>query len=153
MQHDKPCGECPFSRTTKPGTLGGSSPMTYVGQAYGPFWLPCHSTHDYTCPEARLDPNNSQCAGAAIHRANIGRADLMPQPLLHLPPDCKRVFATQAEFLAHHLQLTVLEAEVILETTPPDQLMQHEFRVAQERAARGKATVTDVRKGVLNNGD
>jgi hypothetical protein len=145
-QHTTPCSECPFRRTTEPGHLGGSSPLTYVGQAYGPFFLPCHSTHDYKSLEARLNTENLQCAGAAIHRANIGRSELMPDPLLKLPADTETVFATQAEFLAHHGVIEVELAQYLLSSDllTPETLMRVELNTAEERARKGEAFVQEV---------
>jgi len=91
-----PCGECPFSRTAQPGGTGGSSPSVYVGQGHGPFWLPCHAHSDFDDPNWKNDTSKPQCAGAAIYRANIGRARLMPKELHQLPPDTELVFGSPA---------------------------------------------------------
>jgi hypothetical protein len=138
-QHTEPCGDCPFRRTCPPGKLGGSPPETYIGQIFGPFWLPCHCSHDSTKLEERLDHNNTQCAGAAIHRSNIGVADRMPELLLHLPENKEIVFATQAEFLAHHVELPLVEAEFLLKQVPPSLFFMVEDRIAKARAKEGKA--------------
>lgn len=132
-QHTSPCGECPFNRKVAPGELGGSPPEMYVGQAAGPFFLPCHSTHDYTDAKARQDLNNSQCAGAAIFRANVGVARQLPPALLHLPKDTKKVFATFEEFYAHHKQIPLTEAARLLKEKGPDKHLLDEF---QKREAR-----------------
>lgn len=100
-----PCSECPFARTTPAGMLGGSHPETYIGQAFGPFYLPCHS--DYTA-EARegfdkKDMSTRQCAGAAMFRANVGVEKVMPNGIHKLPEDRDKVFATPGEFLSHHM--------------------------------------------------
>ncbi len=85
-QHESPCSTCPFARTCEIGATGGASVFKLAGQANGPFMFPCHSTHDSSKLEERLkaaDPAaNSQCAGAAIFRANVGVAGHMPDPLL-----------------------------------------------------------------------
>lgn len=121
-QHTTPCANCPFSRQCKPGALGGSIPSTYIGQARGPFWLPCHSTHDHTQDAERRNPDNPQCAGAAIFRANTGVIDQMPPQLLRLKPDTEKVFATSAEFLAHHALIDVDAALKLLESLSPEEL-------------------------------
>lgn len=136
-QHTTPCADCPFRKKT--GVLGGSPPETYVGQAHGPFFLPCHSTHDHTKLEARLNRDNTQCAGAAIFRANIGRDTLMPDKLLHLPADTKDVFASHAELLAFHLGISLEEAEARLKIETPVELMHRELRKGAERTKQGKA--------------
>jgi hypothetical protein len=126
-QHTSPCKDCPFSRGVAPGSLGGSAPEMYVGQANGPFFLPCHSTHNYRVESERINHENPQCAGAAIFRANTDRAKLMPDALLHLPADTTKVFATFAEFYAHHLRCSVSYATKLLEKHTPEQHMMDEF--------------------------
>jgi hypothetical protein len=125
-----PCRNCPFSRTTEPGYLGGSPPETYIGQICGPFVLPCHAGHNYHDPVARRDPNNLQCAGAAIFRANVGVDGGMPAKLLHLPIDNNKVFGTFAEFLAHHRGLRVYQAEVLLAVQSPLEHLKREMNKA-----------------------
>jgi hypothetical protein len=121
----KPCAECPFGKKTPPGTTGGAHPAVYVGQAWGPFLLACHLSPGYW--DNRRDTGHAQCAGAAIFRANVGRAELMPAPLLRCPPDAESGFATPGELLAHHLDIPLEEAEKILRDTPPEALMRLEF--------------------------
>ena len=99
--NDKPCAECPFRRDIEPGFLGGSPVETYLGQILLPFWLPCHRSRNYAGKASQFDEVD-QCRGAAILRANIGVADLMPDELIKLPPDTRRVFPTLAAFYAHH---------------------------------------------------
>lgn len=114
-QHTKACKSCPFSRQCEPGELGGSEVGTYVGQAVGPFFLPCHSAKGYKGNNTTLESGAPQCAGAAIFRANIGRSELMPGPLLKLFADSDpNVFDTLQEFIAHHRpDLTPGEVEQI----------------------------------------
>jgi hypothetical protein len=130
-QHRKPCGECPFARNVEPGTLGGSPAAVYVGQTEGPFFLACHCNPGYA--ENRGSLAQPQCAGAAIYRANLGLAERMPAMLLHLEPDPARVFTSHQEFLQHHKQWTAEEAAEYLRKYPPQELLQQEFRIAQER--------------------
>lgn len=132
-QHTSPCGECPFNRKVTPNALGGSPPEMYVGQAAGPFFLPCHSTHDYTDPVARQDLTNSQCAGAAIFRANVGVDRRLPAALLHLPKDTQKVFATFEEFYAHHKKISLEEAKRLLEEKGPGQYLIDEFMKSEAR--------------------
>ena len=67
----KPCRECPFTRTNELGpTCGGAFRSEQVlGQAHGPFWLPCHKDATYQGKESNPE-TVMQCAGAAIFRAN-----------------------------------------------------------------------------------
>lgn len=103
-QHTRPCKGCPFARDTAPGALGGKSgPEVYIGQTEGGFWLPCHKNYDPNQPQewtADKVKDFSQCAGAAIFRANVGVK--LPAFALKLPEDKVKVFATYAEFLSHH---------------------------------------------------
>ncbi len=115
----QPCAACPFSRTVAPGATGGSPPLMYIGQAHGPFFLPCHSEHDYTKEEERRDHRNPQCAGAAIFRENVGVSKLMPPGIHKLPGNTDKVFASAAEFLAHHYGVGVLITGLFLQRYPP----------------------------------
>lgn len=121
----KPCAECPFSKATAPGMTGGSDPGVYIGQGMGPFFLPCHMDPKYY--EDRNSLELTQCAGAAIYRANIGVSDIMPDTLLSLPPDKDLVFADPAELLSHHLQVNVGMASIMLLQMPPERLLQIEM--------------------------
>lgn len=110
----KPCKECPFARNNelKGENPGGSNPGVYIGQAMGPFWLPCHMEKEYN--GKKTDPNTvNQCAGAAIYRSNVN-APKMPHQILRLPEDKDLVFSSHAEFYAHYKNISVKEAEEIL---------------------------------------
>lgn len=129
MKHmQAPCNGCPFSRTVTPGALGGSSPETFIGQAFGPFLLPCHKTHTRdmykTDEEFRTQAaHKSQCAGAAIFRANMGLSALMPEGIHKLPQDMDAVFSNPVEFYVHHKRTTVFDAvSQLLRRTPRDLL-------------------------------
>lgn len=132
-QHKSPCSACPFHRGVQPDALGGSSPEKYVGQVTGPFWLPCHMHSNFADPNWKTDTSKAQCAGAAIFRANVGVIDKMPDALLHLPPDPNKVFASYTEFYAHHKQITVEQAEMILGSLTPNALMMMEYHEAQRK--------------------
>ena len=98
----EPCGACPFRRSTEPGALGGSPPEVFIGQAHGPFWIPCHRTYEPGVSAKEQRPDRAeQCAGCAIYRSNVEVADRMPEPLLRLPADKDKVFATPAEFIKY----------------------------------------------------
>lgn len=87
---NRPCKSCPFLAKENPTKedLGGASVETYIGQARGPFWLPCHSDKNYAGKQSNPDLV-TQCRGAAIFRANIGVAKQLPEPLLRLNSDLK----------------------------------------------------------------
>ncbi len=106
-QHHTPCKQCPFRRVGLPGYLGGSTPETFMGQAHGEFYLPCHMTYINGNPREFASP---QCAGAAIYRANVCKAPRSAFTL-QLPADKDKVFAAPAEFIAFHKRITVAEAE------------------------------------------
>lgn len=88
-QHKKPCADCPFSRKAIPGWTGLDSPETWIEKARGEVVEICHCT------------KNQQCAGFAIFRANVCK---LPKLALVLPSNTQLVFASDAEFLAHHHQ-------------------------------------------------
>jgi hypothetical protein len=112
-----PCGSCPWRRTTTPGQLGGSSPVTYLGQVNGAFWLPCHSFTDYNDPKWRDNTAKPQCAGAATFRTNIqwqGFGTSAAKILHTLPANTEIVFASNEEFLAHHVSIPVTFARLFI---------------------------------------
>lgn len=117
------CKQCPWSRTVEPGALGGSPPETYLGQAAGPFILPCHLHCDFDDPDWKAKTvDTPQCAGAAIYRANVGMAQYLPPQVHRLNPDVDTVFATSVEFLAHHKGISLLAARKQLIEVPVSEL-------------------------------
>lgn len=116
-QHAKPCSTCPFLRTCTPGQLGGSPVETFIGQAFGGFWIPCHEQIDYSDPGWRTKFDTPQCAGTAIYRANCHPADRAN--LILVLPSSDTVFSSPAQFMAHHLRISVEEAENRLGRRPP----------------------------------
>lgn len=88
-QHTKPCSDCPWSRESLPGWLGGVSVDTWLKEAHGNVDIPCHTL------------KGAQCAGSAIYRTNVLKRNVADGVLL-LPADRTRVFATPMEFKAHH---------------------------------------------------
>lgn len=120
----KPCPDCPFSRTVKPGALGGSSPLVYIGQAAGPYILPCHKHVDFEDPDWKAKCiQTPQCAGAAIFRANTRQDRRLPEAIHRLPQDHVTVFSTSAEFLSHHLGVPLGDAVAFLKVHPPEELL------------------------------
>ena len=114
----RPCSACPFLKSIKPGYLGGSDSTVYIGQGYGPFWLPCHKNCDFDDPNWKKDVTVQQCAGAAIYRANTGMSHLHPPHLHRLEKDpC--VFESPEQFLAYHNNIPLEEAAAFLRKYPP----------------------------------
>lgn len=140
-QHTKPCSTCPFRRDSTPGELGGSPVETFIGQTFGAFWIPCHECIDYSDPNWREQYEKGQCAGTAIYRANCHPANRPPE-LLKLPADTELVFSTPAEFMAHHLRITVDEAARRLKECHPVNHWLREMRDARARV---------IEQGILPN--
>lgn len=88
-QHERPCSDCPFSRASLPGWLGGGTVEDWVAAAHGEEQLDCHVLQ------------GAQCAGAAIYRRNLGKLPRDPNAL-RLPADRDAVFASPREFTEHH---------------------------------------------------
>jgi hypothetical protein len=130
----KPCKACPFARSCPSGHLGGSDPTVYIGQGHGPFVLSCHSDGEYEQSTAiEKWEDLTQCAGAAIYRANTGRAKLMPKAIYSLPANSDLAFSSPAELLAHHTNLDLETAEGFLEVVTPDDLLDVEFKKLREK--------------------
>lgn len=111
----KPCPDCPFSRNVTPGALGGSSPTVYLGQAIGPYVIPCHKHIKYEHDNWREKCfDTPSCIGAAIYRSNINMATQLPDKLLRVPANHELVFSNGTEFLAHHGRCTIEEASQFL---------------------------------------
>lgn len=119
-----PCKECAFRRDITPGALGGSPVETYIGQAFGPFQIPCHKACNFSDPNCKqASMQVQQCAGVAVFRSNLGIAHIMPDGLHSLPADKVTVFSDPAEFIAHHLQISRYEALIILSVYTPQKMM------------------------------
>ena len=132
-QSTKSCAACPFSRTSIPGSLGGSPITTYLGQAQGPFFLPCHMPWDYKGNDAELDGETMHCAGAAIFRANVGVAEKLPWKLLKLPAKSDdNVFRSYLEFVMHHEpKLSKKGAEALVRPQMMALYLKNEFIIAK----------------------
>lgn len=89
VQHTRPCSDCPWSRKSLEGWLGGHSVEDWLQTAHGDAPELCHVI------------DNQQCAGISIYRANICKQPRHPQAL-RLPADRVVVFAWPTEFAAHH---------------------------------------------------
>jgi hypothetical protein len=110
------------------GFTGGARPEVYVGQAYGPFWLPCHKDENYKGAGTAYSHDIAQCAGAAIFRANVGVAGIMPRPIHRLPADHAKVFSSPEELIAWHTGSSIRDAREFLSALPPEELMRREIR-------------------------
>jgi hypothetical protein len=134
-QHTKPCATCPFRRSVKPGALGGASTSKFIGQANGPFYLPCHEREGYSAQRGRMgDFSMPHCVGAAVFRANISRRPANSQEL-QCPPDKEAVFSSNEEFVAHHEGISVSEAKTALALYPVSLMVVSELREAAEKGA------------------
>lgn len=87
-QHRRPCSDCPWARSALPGWLGSLTAGEWLEVARSDEAVPCH---------AHAGP---QCAGLAVYRRNTCK--LPVGDALVLPADRQAVFATPAEFMAHH---------------------------------------------------
>lgn len=74
----------------------------------------------------------SQCAGAAIFRANAGVADLLPKTL-HRLPKSEKAFATPVAFLTHHLQTTEDRAAQLLKLFPVSKMLNQQLQRANTK--------------------
>ena len=130
-QSKKPCATCPFTDKCEPGETGGSPVEVYVGQTFGPFWVPCHERVDYSDPDWKVNYDTPQCVGHAIMRAKVGSAKLMPEPLLRVAPyEGDHVFDDMAAFWAYHKQCSLEEARDVLTDEKIMELLLSEFRRA-----------------------
>lgn len=137
-QHTTPCDDCPFARTALRGWLGDASPAAWIAMAHGETRIECHT---------RVGPGRVgfQCVGAATYRANVCKMPRDPSQLRR-PPDPVAVFATPAEFRAHH----TIEAPRM--TPKPRQLGERQHHLLQSLAthrgwSRGCGWVWDTERG------
>lgn len=131
MTCKKPCPQCPFARSTTKAYLDtkGDTAEKFIGQAAGPFSLPCHMQGQFE--NWHRDPMALRpCAGAAIYRTNAGYAERMPAQLATLPADHEAVFSNAAELLAHFRGITLEAAQAYLEGKPVDVMLRTELEQA-----------------------
>jgi len=91
-QHERPCSDCPWARTSLNGWLGGATDDQWLRTAHSDQKVPCHTLRGV------------QCAGLAIYRANVAKTPRDPSVLV-LPKDHSAVFSTPMEFVEHHSKL------------------------------------------------
>lgn len=120
----KACAGCPFRRvnTNEKPNPGGSHPFIYIGQARGPFWLPCHQDKNYVGKGSNPE-TVTQCRGAAIFRANCNDGYTRPKELLQLSPNHEDVFSSEAEFAAHYLDVPLEQMNRVLTKEQMDRIM------------------------------
>jgi len=128
------CAQCPFARATPKEYLDakaserGESDLAemFIGQAAGPFLLPCHMTREFE--DFRDDPHASQlCAGAAKYRANCGYDKFLSPALGQLPPDREAAFGDPAELAVHHAGVTLQVARIGLAILPVQVMVANEM--------------------------
>lgn len=105
---EKPCNDCPFRRKSMPGWLGDDTPENFIATTMSDYPMPCHQTIDYSDPDwKRLwerVATGKLCGGALIFFANISKLSRWPDRP-RLPADKENIFASPAEFIAHHTSL------------------------------------------------
>lgn len=101
-QHETPCAQCPWLKTSPGGWLGASTPVEFLQTSESEHRMPCHVHVDYDAQDwdvqAQVAP---QCAGRAIHFANRCKKPHNPS-LLELQADRERVFSNPQDFIDHH---------------------------------------------------
>ena len=95
----------------------------YVGQAAGPFWLPCHKHTDYNDPNWKTDHSKPQCAGAAMYRDATGVADMLPDQLHKLTSDPELAFESPTQLLSAHFEVSEAVAAQMLVDFPVQHLL------------------------------
>ena len=134
----KPCKTCPWRKGSPKLTVTKSGdPARFVGQAHGPFWLPCHSSSGYD--ENTRNVEHKQCVGAAMFRDLVGVAERLPAQLAKQKGDPNIVFGSPAEFLAHHAQIPAWVAESFLQEHPPSSLLVSELALQGVAPLKKKA--------------
>jgi hypothetical protein len=106
-QHNTPCKECPFRRTSIRGWLGDVTAERFARFADWEIVMPCHAVEkgkaiNYLAAQTRgsREAQLPQCAGRAIYRANQGKSSR--KGLLQLPKNEADVFCSPPEFIEHH---------------------------------------------------
>lgn len=103
------CVECPLRRDSTPGYLGGYTPQMYLDIMASGASIACHMTPGF---QAGIIDRQHHCTGVAAFRANTGFVAMVRGVITAahdstlfvagLPGILGRVFASAAEFLAHH---------------------------------------------------
>lgn len=141
---NRPCQSCPFRRGAGPRVAGKVDPLRLVGQAAGPFSLPCHLDPDYG--GAGSDPTGvTPCAGAAVYRANCS----YPTPPGVAPGerDTVTVYAGPVELAAGLYGCSEIDAAIVLLFNPVSYLLLLELRRV---TAGGEGYVREVPKAAAD---
>ncbi len=94
-QHNKPCGDCPWTNKSLPGWLGSDTVEDWLSIAHSDVISECHT-------RKRTKTKFWQCAGLATYRANVAKGSR--DGMLKLPKDKEAAFASPLEFVRHHKQ-------------------------------------------------
>ncbi len=148
---EAPCKDCPFRRRSLPGWLGHATPQSFIIEISYEHPLPCHPTIDYGDPEW-LDKWTDQkigriCAGSLVMAANMCKRPRDPA-FPRLPSDRETVFASPAEFIAHHEGAAVLSWEMdgvsreVRDPSPLRRTQEHVLRKATSMPKPKKKTTT-----------
>lgn len=108
----RPCHDCPFRKKSSPGWLGSATAREFIDRVDAQVPMECHTEFDYKQDnwQARvLDDDTVICVGAAHYLANTMSSprpwDEATRSYSQAVDDhgySDRVFASRAEFLAHH---------------------------------------------------
>lgn len=110
QQHITPCHDCPWRRIAPKGWLGSEqTPEEWIETAHSDATAECHTRAPH------------RCAGLAIYRANVFKSVRDPDEM-RLPADRERVFASPAEFIAHHRSGAKLTSAEVMRMDPKELL-------------------------------
>lgn len=94
----RPCGGCPWRRSSIAGWLGPFDAEEWVALARSDEPIACHESIEV---DGEWTENTLQCAGAAIFRGNTAKSPRNPE-VAKFPPNTELVFGRATEFLDHH---------------------------------------------------
>lgn len=95
-----PCVECPLTRASIPGRLGGYTVGQYLDILHSPADIACHLSPGFP----KVLETQRSCTGVAMYRANCGieAGGHAQQATEHVGPNRELSFAAPREFVAHH---------------------------------------------------
>ena len=114
-EQQAPCATCPWRRDATP--IGADAPRRLVHGLISIF-VPCSHGAEYIEPnwrERSVAALPTPCAGVAVFRANTNRAQFMPAILNTHKAEHVDVFSTPAEFVAHHTDMSVDDAQGMID--------------------------------------
>lgn len=101
----KPCKECPFKLSARPGYTGDATPTEFLAATLLDAPMPCHMSIDYDDPEWKAkwfaQEAGRHCSGAATFFANMGKVS-RDRDRPTRPRDHETVFTLPQEFADHH---------------------------------------------------